>query len=360
MKASAVITEASGNLLTADADALVNTVNTVGVMGKGIALQFKRAYPEMFKDYARAAKAGEVRLGEMHIWPTGLMTGPRYIINFPTKGHWKSSSKLADVECGLDDLVNVIRRLEIQSIAVPPLGCGHGGLDWNVVGPLIRRRLAEVPDVDVQLFAPAGAPAAAEMKSAGPAPKMTPGRAALVELMARYSQFASSDPSLIEIQKLMYFLQVAGEPLRLSFVPHHYGPYADGLRHVLAELEGHLISGFGDGSAPVEKAEPLVLLPDARDAAQERLTSSDATDNRMQRVLGLIEGFESAYALELLATTHWVVTHSSGDAEDDEDVVHAVRGWSKRKDRLFAPDHIRTALRVLRERGWAPELEAVG
>ncbi len=171
-----MITHATGNLLRADAEALVNTVNTVGVMGKGIALQFKKAFPEMFEAYRRAAKAGEIRLGHVHVWPTGQMTGPRYIINFPTKGHWKARSKLDDIVTGLDDLVEVVRRLEIGSIAVPPLGCGNGGLEWRDVEPRILEAFARVPDVDVQLFAPpAGAPAAAEMATSTQRPTMTRG-----------------------------------------------------------------------------------------------------------------------------------------------------------------------------------------
>lgn len=158
-----MITQAHGNLLEADVDALVNTVNTVGVMGKGIALQFRRAYPEMFTSYARAVKSHDVQLGVMHVWPTGAMAGPRLIINFPTKGHWRAPSRLEDVERGLDYLVRVIRQLGIRSIAVPPLGCGNGGLDWSVVEPLIRSKLSSVPDVDVRLYAPEGAPAAVDM-----------------------------------------------------------------------------------------------------------------------------------------------------------------------------------------------------
>ena len=157
-----MITEAHGDLLDADADALVNTVNTVGVMGKGIALQFKRAFPEMFRAYARAAKAGDVELGRMHVWPTGQMTGPRYVINFPTKGHWRASSRLADIERGLDDLVRVVRELRITSVALPPLGCGNGGLDWADVEPRIRHALTAVPDVDIVLYPPGEAPPTAQ------------------------------------------------------------------------------------------------------------------------------------------------------------------------------------------------------
>src|SRR4051812_44598363 len=145
MEHARMIGVAYGNLLDADVEALVNTVNTVGVMGKGIALQFKRAYPAMFKDYARAAKTGQVALGQMHVWETGQLDGPRLIVNFPTKGHWKSGSKLADIERGLDALIEVITSHGIRSIAVPPLGCGNGGLRWADVEPLIHQKLGQLP-----------------------------------------------------------------------------------------------------------------------------------------------------------------------------------------------------------------------
>ncbi|GAB4587633.1 macro domain-containing protein [Nocardia sp. IFM 10818] len=151
-----MIREEHGDLLRAEADALVNPVNTVGVMGKGLALQFKRAYPEMFRAYERAAKSGQVRVGEMFAWETGVPDGPRFIVNFPTKRHWRSASRLSDIEAGLADMVAVIEKLGIRSIAVPPLGCGLGGLDWGEVAPLIERALGPVADtVDVLVYPPA-------------------------------------------------------------------------------------------------------------------------------------------------------------------------------------------------------------
>ncbi len=350
-----MITQAHGNLFEADVDALVNTVNTVGIMGKGIALQFKRAYPEMFTSYAHAVKIRSLELGRMHVWPTGMITGPRFIINFPTKGHWRSPSRLTDIERGLDDLVRVIRELGIRSIALPPLGCGNGGLSWSAVEPLIRRKLKAVPEVDVQLYAPEGAPPAADMPTAEPKPQMTPGRAALIAVMAQYARHAMGDPSLIETQKLTYFLQAAGEPLRLNFAGHHYGPYADNLRHVLKLLEGHYVTGFGDGSSPVQEAEPLSLLPGAEDEAHPVLVEHPETGARIERVMRLVEGFESAYALELLATVHWVLDHA-GEGLEPDDVVTAVRSWSPRKGRMFTPDHIKVATEALQDRGWVPQL----
>ncbi|MDR7048013.1 O-acetyl-ADP-ribose deacetylase (regulator of RNase III) [Duganella sp. 3397] len=150
----------TGNLLNADVDALVNTVNTEGVMGKGIALQFKQAYPAMFRAYAVACKAREVQLGRVHIYDLGgLVGGPRWIINFPTKGHWKSKSRIEDIAKGLLDLTAKVRELGIRSIAVPPLGCGYGGLDWADVSPLIFDAFSKMPEVNVKIYPPVGAPA---------------------------------------------------------------------------------------------------------------------------------------------------------------------------------------------------------
>lgn len=345
-----MIKETSGNLLRADAEALINTVNTEGVMGKGIALQFKKAYPAMYDAYRKAAKAGEVRLGHMHVWPTGQMTGPKYVINFPTKGHWKSRSKLEDIESGLVDLIALIRRLGIDSVAMPPLGCGNGGLDWADVHPKIVAAFDEIPDVDVLLFPPAGAPSAAEMVTTGPRPSMNPNRAALVEILHRYADEALMAPGQIEAQKLLYFLQVAGQPLRLNFVKHHYGPYADNLRHVLNIVEGHFITGFGDASARVADAEPLTVMPAAAEEAQQLLAGDRDALGRIERVLELAEGFESAYGLELLSTVHFVA-ESMQDATDD-DILQAVWAWSPRKARMFTEDHVRIALETLRAQGW--------
>jgi O-acetyl-ADP-ribose deacetylase (regulator of RNase III) len=347
-----MITEAHGNLLASDVDALVNTVNTVGVMGKGIALQFKRAYPDMFKAYERAAKADELRLGKMHVWPTNQMSGARFIINFPTKKHWKARSRLADISAGLEDLVRVIQDLGIRSIAIPPLGCGNGGLRWDDVRPIIWKAFASLPEVDVVVYPPGEQPKASEMKSTGEAPAMTPGRAALVALINRYAELALTNPTLVESQKLMYFLQEAGEPLRLRYQKHMYGPYADNLRHVLKVVEGHYLSGFGDGSARVREAEPLEVLPGAAAAAEPVLAEHPETSHRIARVVELTEGFETPYGLELLASVHWVAHHLPPGVNEPDDVIREVREWSPRKGRMFTPDHITVAFQTLVEHGW--------
>ncbi|MFC4127246.1 macro domain-containing protein [Nocardia rhizosphaerae] len=150
-----MIREESGNLLDADTEALVNAVNTVGVMGKGIALQFKQAYPDMFREYARAARMGDLHVGRMFVWETGAARGPRLIVNFPTKRHWRSASRLDDVSAGLPVLAETIERYRIQSIAIPALGCGHGGLTWEEVGPLIKKALEPLAaKVEIRLYPP--------------------------------------------------------------------------------------------------------------------------------------------------------------------------------------------------------------
>lgn len=172
-----MIESGKGNLLEADVETLVNTVNCVGFMGKGIALQFKQAFPENFRIYERACAAGEMVPGRMLIVPTGSMIGPKYIINFPTKRHWRGNSRMEDIDAGLKALIAEVKRLNIRSIAVPPLGCGHGGLDWNDVGPRIEAAFAELPDVHVLLFAPGGVPAPKDMPIRTKMPNMTHARA---------------------------------------------------------------------------------------------------------------------------------------------------------------------------------------
>ncbi|WP_370327701.1 macro domain-containing protein [Euzebya sp.] len=350
-----MIIDAHGNLLEAEVDALVNTVNTVGVMGKGIALQFKKAFPDMFAEYKRASDRGELRLGHVHVYETGRIR-PRFIINFPTKRHWRAKSRLEDIRAGLVDLSERVQALGITSIAVPPLGCGHGGLNWADVRPLIVEALEGIPGVDVLLYAPEGAPPAAELVNRTERPRMTMGRAALVALIARYADKVA-DVSLIDVQKLMYFLQEAGQPLRLNYVKDRYGPYADNLRHVLHTVEGHFLIGYGDATATVHAAEPIRVLPGAIDEADAVLSEQPRLGDRIDRVLRLVDGFESPYAMELLATVHWVTTKEDPDTATDPGLAaERVAEWNSRKERMFGADHVRAAWTRLQDEGWLPVL----
>jgi O-acetyl-ADP-ribose deacetylase (regulator of RNase III) len=343
-----MIEDTKGNLLTADTEALVNTVNCVGHMGKGIALQFKQAYPDDFKAYASACGAGEVKPGRMFIFETGLLMNPKYIINFPTKRHWRGPSRIEDIEAGLDALASDVERLGIRSIAVPPLGCGNGGLDWDVVRPMIVRAFERLPDVRVLLYAPLGAPEAADMPVRTERPGMTVARALFVKLMQEYLRPAYR-LTLLEIQKLAYFLQEAGEPLRLRYEAGLYGPYAHNLNMVLQRIEGHFTRGYGDSQKPDVEAG---LLPGAVEEADAFLSDKKESTDRLARVAELIEGFETPYGMELLSSVHWVLVHGTARASDADTAVERVHAWNDRKRALLKPEHVRTAWRRLKDRGW--------
>ncbi|MHB8562392.1 MAG: type II toxin-antitoxin system antitoxin DNA ADP-ribosyl glycohydrolase DarG [Acidiferrobacteraceae bacterium] len=337
-----------GDILKADTEALVNTVNCVGVMGRGIALQFKQAFPANFKAYAIACTRGEVQPGRMFVFETSTRTAPRYLINFPTKRHWRGKSRMEDIEAGLVALVAEVRARHVRSIAVPPLGSGLGGLDWAEVRPLIERAFATLPEVEVRVFEPGGGPRDSGTNPSRKAPKMTPGRAALVGLVNRYLA-GLMDPSisLLEVHKLMYFMQEAGEPLRLRFVKAPYGPYAENLRHVLREMEGHLISGYADGGdAP---GKQLALVPGAVTDAESFLQDHARTHQHFDRVASLVEGFETAFGLELLSTVHWVTARDGVDTADA--AIDATYAWNDRK-RQFSREQILLAWERLERLGW--------
>ena len=207
----------TGDILAEDVEALVNSVNCVGVMGRGIALQFKKAFPDNFKAYASACTREKVQPGRMFVFETGHLTGPRYIINFPTKRHWRGKSRMEDIEAGLAALEHEIKERNIRSIAIPPLGSGLGGLQWHDVRQRIEARLQELTDVKVIVFEPGGGPEDEKVNRSTRVPQMTPGRAVLVGLMDRYLRgLLDTSVTLLEVHKLMYFMQEAEEKTRLE------------------------------------------------------------------------------------------------------------------------------------------------
>ncbi len=338
-----------GDILGEDVEALVNTVNCVGVMGRGIALQFKKAFPENFDAYAAACERREVQPGRMFTFETGRLGNPRYIINFPTKRHWRGKSRIEDIESGLKALAHEISQRNIHSVAIPPLGSGLGGLNWDDVRPRIEDALkGSDSSFRVVVFEPSGAPEAGRIVRDKEVPKMTPARAALVGLMHTYLT-GLLDPfiNLLEVHKLMYFLQEAGEPLQLRFKKAHYGPYAENLRHVLNKIEGHLISGYADGGDAPHKT--LELVPGAIHDANAVLKKSPEIRARFYRVANLIEGFESPFGLELLSTVYWVACNEPVDSLSD--VVSRVYAWNDRK-RQFTERQIGIALDTLKQKGW--------
>ena len=343
---------AKGNILEADAEALVNTVNTEGVMGKGIALQFRKKFPKMYEAYRAACEAGEVVPGRMHVFEQPEMLNPHYIINFPTKRRWRSRARMEDIKAGLAALKQEIEKRGIRSIAVPPLGCGNGGLDWRNVRPTIERGLGGLRHVHVLLFSPAGAPEAASIVHKTKRPAMNASRAIVLKIWQEYFVLGYQ-LTLLEVHKLLYFLQESGEPLRLRFEKGAYGPYADNLRHLLHSFEGHFTMGFGDGrNKPDTQIE---LLPNSTEEATAYLEGhadqSLLSLERLKRVAELIQGFESPYGMELLATVHWAATREV-ESNNFDKTKTAVLSWSARKRKLLKFDHVRLAWNLLQDKGW--------
>jgi O-acetyl-ADP-ribose deacetylase (regulator of RNase III) len=345
-----------GNLLEAQTEAVVNTVNEVGVMGKGIALMFKEAFPANFDAYEAACKLGEVRVGRMLVVQNHALTGPKWIINFPTKKHWRQPTKLAWVHDGLKDLRRVVQEKAIQSIAVPPLGCGNGGLAWNNVRAEIEVALGDLPAVEVLVYEPTAKYQAAPKHAR--ASKLTPARAMVAEMVRRY-WVLGIECTYLEVQKLGWFLErsikVLGlaDPLRLQFNADRYGPYSDRMRHLLNALDG----GYLHCSKRLSDAGPLdtIWFDEQRKDDIERYFGHGGGRPyfaAVERTAQLIDGFESPLGMELLATVDWLLTQQ-GHAPTLEGVRRGLRDWpggreaSERKLRLFNDHFLELALERL-------------
>ncbi len=335
----------TGNIFRADVEALVNTVNCVGIMGRGIALQFKNEFPDNFRAYEAACSRGEVQPGKMFVFETRTLTNPKFIINFPTKRHWRGKSRIEDIESGLKALVEEIRTRHIRSIAIPPLGSGLGGLAWADVRLRITDAVQGLEGVQIVVFEPTNAQVATRSREV---PAMTPGRAAMVVLMHRYLG-GLMDPfvTLLELHKLLYLMQEAGEPLRLRYAKAPYGPYAENLRHLLRAVEGHLVVGYADGGDAPDKQ--IELVPGAVRDAEKFLAENLDTAARFDRVGRLVEGFETPFGLELLSTVHWVASREN--AATANKARAKVYAWNERKKR-FSPQQIGIAFDSLRDHGW--------
>lgn len=337
-----------GNILSANTEAIVNTVNCVGVMGRGIALQFKKSWPENFNLYKIACEKKEIQPGKMFIFETKQLTNPKFIINFPTKRHWKGASRIEDIDSGLIDLIDNIRQLSIKSIAIPPLGSGLGGLDWPIVRTKIEEAVSQLNDVNVLIYEPLATDQKNNIIKQKEIPKMTAGRAVLIELIQCYLK-GMLDPSisLLEVHKLLYFMQETGENLRLRYNKAHYGPYAENLRHVLNSIEGYYISGYQDGGDnPVKE---LHLIPGAVQEAKIFLKKYPETQKRFEKVSSLVKGFESPKGLELLSTVHWLIKYEN--KKKSTELIKAVYSWNERKKQLTERQII-IAQKVLNNKNW--------
>ncbi len=334
------------NIFEIDAEALVNTVNCVGIMGKGLALQFKQAFPENFNAYKKACCLGKVRPGHIFIYEVGFLENPKFILNFPTKRHWKENSKIEDIQSGLKDLVRIVNQLKIKSIAVPPLGCGNGKLHWPDVRKLIIDTFKGV-DVELKIIEPNIYKNTVDEQMTKP--RLTRARALLIKLIWRYKELQYL-LSLLEIQKLAYLLQESGEPLKLKFEQGHYGPFANNLNKALSAMEGHFIRGF-DSANPKPNTD-IKLVNNVVDEANEFLKDDTDALARLKLVENLIEGFETPYGLELLTTVHWIVHHSSHKAKDLSEAIDLIHKWNDLKKRKFNPDHIEITWKHLKETNW--------
>jgi O-acetyl-ADP-ribose deacetylase (regulator of RNase III) len=346
-----------GNLLESGAEALVNTVNTVGVMGKGIALMFKEAFPENFVAYEEACKDGAVTVGQMFVTERRQLVGPRWIINFPTKRHWRQPSRMEWIESGLEDLKRVVAQKNIRSLALPPLGSGNGGLDWIDVRAKIRSALEPLSDVDVLIYEPTTKYQNVAKPSGVEA--LTPARALIAELIRRY-WILGIECTLLEVQKLAYFLERHVEALRLPnsldlrLEANKFGPFAPRLTHFLDRLDGsylHCEKRLAD-AGPLD----TIWFEDSkRDFVSAYLSSTDAKPYQpaLDATTKLIEGFESPLGMELLATVDWLILRENLDPN-----VPAIRQglarWpaggmkaAERKQRLFGDRLIELALQRL-------------
>ncbi len=331
-----MITFTVGNILESQTDALVNTVNTVGVMGKGIALAFRKTFPDAMEEYLKAVRNNEIRIGEVQVVKTHYII-PGYIINFPTKIHWRYPSKMEYIDKGLSDLVSKIKEYRITSISLPPLGCGNGKLQWAEVKPLMVRYLEPISDhVEVIIFEPGYSDQVSIQKQEL---KLTPARAMLIYLLKQY-QVLGYSVNLLVAQKLAYLLQRFGEPLNLEFEKGTYGPYAHRLFHLLKYLNGSFIRFREEENKP----GTCITIDNSRYSLVEEYIAKELTDekkDRLQKVLKAIEGFESPFGLELLATVDFIIQQTR--TSDYETIIKNISKWTSRKKEIMKPYHIEVA-----------------
>jgi O-acetyl-ADP-ribose deacetylase (regulator of RNase III) len=344
-----MITYHHGNILEAPVEAVVNTVNCVGVMGKGLALLVKQTWPDVFAEYAAAAKRGDIVPGQMHVVRRSTLEKPRFVVNFPTKRHWRAPSSLEDVESGLRDLVWLVREMELPSIAVPALGCGNGGLDWTIVRACIEEAFASMPEVDVWVYPPAaesGSRLSSDVltqrivSSAVDSTSVTRiAWQALGRLLREY-QLQTGTVTVLEGQKLAWFLQFFGVPLGLHFEKGAFGPFAEELPRLLAEWGESIVSGE-------VRSSPLSVIAIRPLPATEDECSPDPSPayvSEVNHVLALSDGFADTYGMELLATVHWVGAQLATGSVGESQIMEGIHGWSERKRTTMQPPHIRAAM----------------
>lgn len=334
----------AGDMFSSNADAIVNTVNCVGVMGKGVALEFKRRWPENYKFYKRACDKRELRPGAVLTFDRGGIfesEPPRYLINFPTKDHWRAKSKIEYIETGLDSLVVEIKKLSIKSIALPPLGCGNGGLDWKIVKPLIVEKLSALENVRIELYGPFGSEADPEYIDISA--KMTRSRALYIKAIAFLEPQFGGSIDRLSLQKIAYFLQCLGVPFNLEFKNSLYGPYSGTLKKAILKLvKWRYLHIARDKSA--NATHPGYA------AADEYLRLHGVGEDVIDKLAHLIQGYDSPYGLELLSTTHFNASRGLAydGVEIEEDNSSELTAYRKNN---FPPNEVYAAKQRLMEDG---------
>lgn len=335
-----------GNILESKAMALVNTVNLVGVMGKGIALQFKKQFPENFKLYQKACKENAIGIGRLFVTKEQTVFGVKTIINFPTKTDWRKPSEYSYIEKGLDDLVRIIDEYNIQSIAIPPLGSGNGGLNWEIVKTMIEDKLALL-QIEIMVYEP-NAHIVERMKSERV--KLTPARALLLYVLfdlVRHGEYVSEFSS----EKICYFLQRFGAEnlFKLKYEPNYYGPYSGKVRYVLNALNGSYIMGYSDMNK--KPFESLSLVVDSFDEIETFIESDDNLKDIARKTKTFLDGFYSDFGLELLSSIDYLMCQYGTISVDE--IYNHLSQWSHRKGKIFN-DHrfIEIARKHLLESGF--------
>jgi O-acetyl-ADP-ribose deacetylase (regulator of RNase III) len=333
----------TGNLLESDAEALVNTVNTVGVMGKGIALQFKNNFPNNFKKYSEACKNKELKIGQLLITEENVLSGKKIIINFPTKTNWRLPSEYSYIEAGLEELVKVIEEKHIKSIAIPPLGAGNGGLDWNKVKPILEKYLSQTK-AEVFIYEPNATIKEVLKKERV---KLTPARAMLLSVLydlVRNGEFVSEFAS----EKIAYFLQKFGakEAFKLEFKSNFHGPYSGKVKHVLYFLNGSYIMGYS--SKDKKPFEELGIIMESEKEVDEFLSKPENVEYKKitEKTKDFLSGFYSSFGLELLSTIDFIMKEKN--IAEEKDIINALENWSNRKKTMFTnPQFVKIAMNKL-------------
>ncbi len=350
------ITVKIGDILESKAQTIVNTVNCVGVMGKGIALDFKKRFPEMYEDYEKRCAEQQVQLGKPYLYK--YLMGP-WILNFPTKGHWRTVSRLSDIEEGLNYIEKHYKQWEIQSLAVPPLGCGHGQLEWRVVGPILYKQLARL-DIPVEIYAPFGT-ADAELQEAflrggaieghalhsnGSKSRVPASWAALAEIVARIeSQPYHWTVGRVAFQKISYFATALGIPTDLDFGRGSYGPFTKGLK----KIESALIN---NGFLKEESLGRLIAIRPGssyRDAMKPYRDELKQWDHIIEQVVDLFLRMQTKDA-EVAATVHYAAVRDLGALRKDVselEIFDEVKRWKQRRRPPLNDEDIAKTIRDL-------------